>query len=360
MSPSFPADGHASEPASGGGRARQAKEDELVRQRWFIAILTLVVMLAPGSTPAQEKLNLVLNWVPTADHSPYFYARSQGWYQRAGIDLTIEFGKGSALSAQKVGAGISEFGVSDLATSLVAKSKGANLQAVMIVYANSPQGFYWLKSSGIAGPKDFPGKKIGNPPGDAARVMWPAFARKAGIDPDSVTWVNVSPQAKIPSLKSHAIDVTTDFYNEHDLKVREFGAELGFLPWRSIGLNPYGNALIANSEYLEQHRDVVLAFVQVTQRAFAACVKDAAPCLKALMAEASGLDSATQQNQWKRIKELMRDPTTETVALGAFNPQRLQDDYELVKTSFGVEKPFDVEKTAVNDFLDKSIKMPAE
>jgi hypothetical protein len=127
-------------------------------------------MLVPGGAPAQEKLNLILNWVPTADHSPYFYARSQGWYQKAGIDLTIEFGKGSALSAQKVGAGISEFGVSDLATSLVAKSKGANLQAVMIVYANSPQGFYWLKSTGIAGPKDFPGKKIGNPPGDAARA----------------------------------------------------------------------------------------------------------------------------------------------------------------------------------------------
>jgi NitT/TauT family transport system substrate-binding protein len=136
--------------------------------------------------------------------------------------------------------------------------------------------------------------------------------------------------------QSHSIDVTTDFYNEHDLKVREFGAELGFLPWRSIGLNPYGNALIANSDYLEKHRDVVLAFVQVTQRAFAACVKDAAPCMKSLMSEASGLDLATQQNQWKRILFFNHTATTETVALGAFNPQRLKDDYELVRRP-GVE-----------------------
>jgi NitT/TauT family transport system substrate-binding protein len=110
--------------------------------------------LAAGDALAQQKVNLVLNWVPTADHSPYFYAKEQGSYSRAGIDLTIEFGKGSALSAQKVGAGVSEFGVADLATALVAKSKGANLEAVMIVYANSPQGFYWLKSTGIAGPQD--------------------------------------------------------------------------------------------------------------------------------------------------------------------------------------------------------------
>jgi NitT/TauT family transport system substrate-binding protein len=317
-------------------------------------------LLAAGAAPAQERVNLVLNWVPTADHSPYFYAKAQGWYKQAGIDLTIEFGRGSALSAQKVGAGASQFGVAELATALVARSKGADLAAVMIVYANSPQGFYWLKRSGISKAQDFTGRKIGNPPGDAARIMWPAFARKAGIDPASVTWVNVSPQAKIPSLKSGAIDITTDFYNEHDLKVRELGNDLGFLSWRSIGLNPYGNALIVNGDYINQRRELVRAFVQVTQRAFAACVKDEAPCLTALMAAASGLDLQNQRNQWKRVKELMRDATTETVALGAFNSARLKDDYQLVETYFGVETPFDVEKTAVNDFLDRSIKLPRE
>lgn len=329
-----------------------------MRKHWAVAMCVATSALTADAALAQQKVNLVLNWVPTADHSPYFYAKDQGWYSKAGIDLTIELGKGSALSAQKVGAGASELGVSDFATALVAKSKGANLAAVMIIYANSPQGFYWLKSTGIAGPQDFPGRKIGNPPGDAARIMWPAFAKKVGIEPGSVTWVNVSPQAKIPSLKSHAIDITTDFYNEHDLKVREFGADLGFLPWRSIGLNPYGNALIVNGDYLAQHRDVMRALVQVTQHAFAACVKDVDPCLKALMSAASGLDLATQRNQWQRIKELMRDPTTETVALGAFNPKRLHRDYDLVRTYFGIEKPFDVEQTAINEFLDQSIKMP--
>ena len=50
---------------------------------------------------------------------------------------------------------------------------------MMNVYANSPQGMYWLKSSGITGVKDFAGKKIGNPAGDGARTMWPALAKKA-------------------------------------------------------------------------------------------------------------------------------------------------------------------------------------
>ena len=326
-----------------------------------MAALALAIgLLAPGAAAAEEKLNLVLNWVPTADHSPYYFARAQGWYKKAGIDLGIETGKGSGITSQRVGAGTAEIGIADLATALVAKSKGADLVAVMNVYANSPQGFYWLKSTGIHGPKDFPGHKIGNPPGDAARVMWPAFAKAVGIDPKSVTWVNISPQAKIPSLKSHAVDIISDFYNEHDLKVRDFGADLGFLAWRSIGVNPYGNSIIVNGDYLKKHRDTVKNFIAVSQRAFAACVKDAEPCLKALFAEVSGLDSRVQHDQWNRIKELMRDPTTTAVALGWFDPKRMESDYELVKTYFGLEKPFDIKEAYTDAFLDKSIKMTKE
>jgi hypothetical protein len=98
-------------------------------------------------------------------------------YAKEGIDLNLEPGKGSALSTQRVAAGASPFGLADMGGVLVAKGKGADTVAVFNVYANSPQGMYWLKSSGIKGVKDFPGKKIGNPAGDGARVMWPALAK---------------------------------------------------------------------------------------------------------------------------------------------------------------------------------------
>jgi NitT/TauT family transport system substrate-binding protein len=331
--------------------------------RGFLAIAVTAALL-PAALPAgdaraqaKDKVNLLLNWVPTADHSPYYYAKAQGWYDQAGLDVSIESGKGSGVSAQRVGAANTEFAIADMATALVAKSKGADLVAVMAVYANSPQGFYWLKSSGITGPKDFPGKKLGNPPGDASRVMWPAFAKQVGIATDSVTFVNITPQAKVASLKSKAIDITSDFYNEHDLKVREFGPDLGFLAWRNIGLNLYGNSIIVNGAYLGKNPDKVAKFVSVSQKAFAACVADVGPCLKALMAGVSGLDEANQRDQWNRIKELMTDPTTTGVALGAFNADRMKFDYDLVKTYFGMEQDFDITKVYTNTYLDKAVKM---
>src|SRR3569623_1634265 len=120
--------------------------------------LALAVPVAPSL--AGEAVNLILNWTPTADHSPFYYAKSQGWYEKAGIDLTIETGKGSGVSAAKVGSGGSPFGVADLATMLVAKSKGADAVALMSIYANTGQTFYWLKSYGVNGAKDFAGHKF--------------------------------------------------------------------------------------------------------------------------------------------------------------------------------------------------------
>src|SRR5947199_2766014 len=185
-----------------------------------IAGLALALLAPSFPAGAAESVNLILNWTPTADHSRFYYAKAQGWYEKAGIDLNIEVGKGSGVSSVKVGSGAAPFGIADLATMLVARSKGADAVALMSIYANTGQTFYWLKSHGVNGPKDFAGRKIGNPPGDASRVMWPAFAKAVGIAPDSVSFVNVAPTAKSAALKSRAVDIISDFYNSHDVKLK--------------------------------------------------------------------------------------------------------------------------------------------
>lgn len=320
---------------------------------------TLLLATSASFAMAADPMSLMLNWTPTADHSPIYYAKSKGWYSEAGIDLKIEAGRGSGVAAQRVGSGGADVGIADLPTAMQAKGKGADLKAIMVIYANSPQGFYWLKSSGINGPKDFAGRKIGNPPGDASRLMWPAFAKKTGLETNAVTFVNLSPQAKVAALKSKSVDIISDFYNEHDLKVREFGTDLGFVAWRSVGVNVYGNSFVVNGAYLAANPERMKKFVAVTQRAYAACVKDFAPCLQALSADVSGLNPDNQRDQWERIKQLMRDDATTKVALGSFDGARVKADYDLVQSLIGLDKPFDPATMFTNEFLDKNLRMTA-
>jgi NitT/TauT family transport system substrate-binding protein len=328
-----------------------------------LKILSIAAAFASlmSAMPAQagQSISLILNWTPAADHSPIYYARAQGWYEKAGIDLSIEVGKGSNVSALKVGSGAAPFGISDLATMLVARSKGADDVALMSIYANTGQTFYWLKSSGISGPKDFAGRKIGNPPGDAARVMWPAFAKAVGIPQDAVSFVNVGPTAKSAALKSRTVDIVSDFYNSHDVKLKEFGSDLAALNWKDIGINPYGNSLIVNGVFLEKNPKLAEDFVRITQKAYGACVADFEPCLKVLLEQVSGLDREEQLLQWGRIKYLMADEFTTTKGLGWIDEGRMKQDYELVQTYLGIEKPFAVESAFTSKLLDPAIKMDA-
>jgi NitT/TauT family transport system substrate-binding protein len=322
-----------------------------------LAAVSLIALTGAAGAQAPEKINFAFQWVAGGDHAPYYYAKKMGLYEKAGLDVSFEHLRGSQAAAQKVGAGAAQLGLADMGVVLVAKGKGAELVGVMNVYANSPQGLYWLKSSGISSIKDLAGKKIGNPAGDAARQMWPALAKANNIDPNSVTWVNIDANAKLSALKAKSIDATTSFYNLHHVFTRELGADMGFLPWREAGLNAYGNTVVAYGPYLRDKKDKVAAFIKVTQKAFADCVANSKPCIDALVEAHGALKFDNELENWNLVMDLMSDPTSQTKGLGWMDDKRMADDYKLVETYFSLDKPFDIKSAYTNEFLDPSIKM---
>jgi NitT/TauT family transport system substrate-binding protein len=323
-----------------------------------LSIVAAIAVTLGASPAAAQKLLFTLNWVAGGDHAPYFYAQKMGWYKQAGIDIDFETGRGSAASAQRVGAGTSQLGLSDMAGVLLFRGKGADLVGLMNVYANSPQGLYWLKSSGIKSIKDLAGKKIGNPAGDGARTMWPALAKANGIDPGSVTWVNIDANAKLSALKSKTVDATTSFFNLHHVFARELGDDMGFLAWKDAGINPYGNSIIANGPWLAANRATAEKFIKITQKAFAECTKTPEPCVKALVEANGALLYDNELLNWHLVTILMSDDTSRGVALGWHDDARMAKDYKLVDENLKMEKPYDVKTAYTNEFLDKNVKMP--
>jgi len=325
--------------------------------RLVLAAGLAAASLASAPAFAQQKVDFILNWVPGGDHAPYYYAKKMGWYKDAGIDLNLEPGKGSAVAVQKVAAGANPIGLADMPNALTLRGKGADTVGVFNVYANSPQGLYWLKSSGIKSVKDLAGKKIGNPAGDGARTIWPALAKANGMDANSVTWVNIDANSKLAALKAKSIDATTSFYNIHHIFQKELGDDMGFVAWKDAGLNTYGNTVIVNGDYLKKNKAVVAAFVKVTQKAFAACVANANPCVQALVEANGALQFENELQNWRLVEVLMSDKFSKTVALGVLDDARMAADYDLVKTYIGLDAPYDVKAAYTNEFLDRSIKM---
>ena len=327
-----------------------------VHMKAAISVLALAVV-GVGPAKAQDDVSFILNWVTAGEHAAVFYADHAGWFEEAGLNVDIQQGQGSGVAAQRVGAGASQMGIADLGTAMVAKGSGADLVAVMNIYAKSPYQMYWLASSGMEGLEDFPGHKFGNPPGDAARAMWPALAGVNDIDPDSITWVNIAPNAKVSALASGNIEGTTFFANYHHVMANAFGDDLRWFAWSDKGLNPYGNSIIANGEFLEDNRDVVARMVEVLQRAHLYCAENGEECVGVLSEYSAGLVPENELANWQVTTRLMTDEFSTTEGLGYFDPSRIESDYELVETYFDIAEPFDPETIYTNEFIDPSIKM---
>ena len=300
--------------------------------RLVLAAGLAAASLAAAPAFAQQKVDFILNWVPGGDHAPYYYAKKMGWYKDAGIDLNLEPGKGSAVAVQKVGAGANPIGLADMPNALVAARQGRRHGRRLQRLRQLAAGPVLAEELGHQGLKDLAGKKIGNPAGDGARTMWPALAKANGIDPNSVTWVNIDANAKLAALKAKSIDATTSFYNIHHIFKRELGDDMGFVAWKDAGLNPYGNSVIVNADYLKKNKPIVAAFVKVTQKAFAACV--ATPD-----AVRAGADRRQRRAPVRQRDDQLaarrgadeRQVSRETVALGILDDARMAADYELVQ-----------------------------
>ncbi|HUK04220.1 MAG TPA: nitrate ABC transporter substrate-binding protein, partial [Burkholderiales bacterium] len=114
---------------------------------------------------------------------------------------------------------------------------------------------------------------------------------------------------------------------------------------------------VVNGEYLKKNKAQIDKFVKVTQRAFAACVKDPKPCVQALIDANGALSFDNEFVNWQLVEELMNDKFSREVALGIHDDGRMKADYELVRDYVGIDKPFDVKTVYTNEFLDRSIKM---
>src|SRR5205814_6952524 len=109
-----------------------------------------------------------------------------------------------------------------------------------------------------------------------------------------------------------------------------------------LGVNLYGNSIIANGAWLKANRDKAAEFIKVTQKAFAECVKTPDPCIKALVEANGALLYDNELTKRHLVTILMSDATSRTVALCWHDDKGMASDYKLLHEYLRMKKPYDV------------------
>ena len=328
-------------------------QDSMTLLRRAAAGLALAAMALPAAM-AQEKMQLQLNWFQLADHSPIYLALKKGYYKEEGIDLTVLRGSGSADSAKKIDLGQADVGISDAPTVLTAISKGANLKMVAVVFDKAGNNVFFKKSANIKSPKDLVGKKIAVPPADSHRVLWPAFANLNGIDPNSVTLVNVKPEGKQAIVAAGEVDGSFDLYTSYAIWEKVLGkGEVGNLLWANFGLPIYGHTYFVNNELIKKNPKLIEKFLRATHKGWRDAKADPKGAIDAMVEQVPGLDGPTLLATMPQIVDLCVTERSAKNGLGWIETDLMQKTMDITFASAKPEKPLAVADVFTNQFSSK-------
>ena len=328
-------------------------QDSMTPLRRIAAGLALAVLALPAAM-AQEKMQLQLNWFQLADHAPVYLAMKKGYFKEEGIELTVLRGSGSADSAKKIDLGQADVGISDAPTVLTAISKGANLKMVAVVFDKAGNNVFFKKSANIKTPKDLVGKKIAVPPADSHRVLWPAFASLNGIDPNSVTLVNVKPEGKQAIVAANEVDGSFDLYTSYAIWEKVLGkGDVGHLLWADFGLPIYGHTYFVNNETIKKNPKLIERFLRATHKGWRDAKADPKASIDAMVEQVPGLDGATLLATMPQILDLCVTERSAKNGMGWIEPELMQKTMDITFANAKPDKPVAVNDVFTNQFSSK-------
>ncbi len=125
------------------------------------ALVVAALTLGAGTAQAADELTLQLKWVTQAQFAGYYVAKEKGFYDEAGLDVTILPGGPDIAPPQVIAGGGADVVLEWMPAALASREKGVPLVNIAQVFKRSGMMLTCLKETGIATPEDFPGRTLG-------------------------------------------------------------------------------------------------------------------------------------------------------------------------------------------------------
>lgn len=119
------------------------------------------LLLSAGTASAADKVTLQLKWVTQAQFAGYFVAQDKGFYEEAGLDVTIKPGGPDVSPPQVIAGGGADVVIDWMPSALASREKGVALVNIAQVFKKSGMMLTCRKDSGITSPADFKGRTLG-------------------------------------------------------------------------------------------------------------------------------------------------------------------------------------------------------
>lgn len=315
------------------------------------------VLLMAGSAQAADKVVLMLNWYVYGEHTPFFYGKAKGFYADQGIDLEIQEGRGSAMTAQAVAAGTVGFGYFDVPTMIKAAAKGAPLVSVGVLLQKSPMSVMGFTDKNIRKPEDIKGKTVATTPGDSLSQIWPFFLQKTGLQESDFKTVSGDAQTKLNAVINGQADLLLGYAMDQSMKIKDAtGKDVTPILFADYGVNMVSSGIVVQKELLTENPDLVRRFMAATTQAVEAAEKAPAEATAATLAALPKAGKPeTLQEGFERTIPLYRTEETQGQRPFRVTDANMAETVKLLVEYGGVaaDAASDPKAFYTNDFLPK-------
>jgi putative hydroxymethylpyrimidine transport system substrate-binding protein len=202
---------------------------------------------------APASLSLSLDWTPNPDHVGLYYAEQHGFFQRAGLRVTMTAPSDPSAPIKLVGLDKVDLAISYQPDLFLASPKRPPVKAVASLVPVPLNSLIALGGSGVTGPAALRGRSVGitGIPTDDATLA--TLLRGGGVPRGDVRTVSVGFNL-VTSLLSRKVDAILGGYrNVEGIQIQqETGRQPVVLPVDRLGVPSYDElVVVANSRRLE-------------------------------------------------------------------------------------------------------------
>ena len=303
----------------------------------------------PNLANAQEKVTLRLDWVNSGYHAIWYYGIDKGIFKKAGIDLEVLEGRGSAVTTQTVANGSVMFGTADSGAVMGLIAQGVPVKIVSGYLRRSPIAVIFPKKANWKSFADMAGAKIGYSPGGSG-VLFRSVLKATGLE-GKVQLINMEPNAKPQALLEGRVDCFESFDFLQIPLLEENGMPASSLPISMAGINVPGLSLITNHEMIKANPALVRKMVGLMKETIDATKADVNGAIDSLMKRAPTLNRKVVTRVLVLSFDLLEPDWAKGKPFGWVSPEVIESSQNIFVELGTIKAKKPVSDYVTNDFI---------
>ena len=316
----------------------------------LILCLILVLAVSCGKSKSNQKIKIVLDWVPNTNHTGLYVAKDLGYFKEEGLDVEIVQPPEGSTTAL-IGAGGAEFGISfqDTLAKSFARENPVPVTAIAAILQHNTSGIISLKEKGIDSPKKLEGKKYATWEDNIEQAILKKLVTDDKGDFSKVKLIPYTITDVVTGLKTD-VDAVWVYYAWDGIATERAGLQTNFLKIRDYGeeLDYYSPVIIANNDFLKKNPEIAKKVLKAIKKGYEYAMKNPEESAKILVKNSPELDInlVTASQKW-----ISKEYQSDAKEWGIIDGNRWNRFYEWLYKNKAVEREIPKNFGYSNEYL---------